>query len=193
MTILDFFNLPEIDVFPDQVQELVTSVYKAAIVGIEARDEQEQKKFAASSPDSDSEVQQEGLWWDDQIQAMKYHAGNMGLVSLICLFDDWLANTQEGGGRESRFQSLVDCLPEAPLSPQELKDMVVARNSIIHHRGKAEFEHQGSPYTVSERFLNFDDTFGKGRVAVEEPLLTDLASRLTSCVSLWNQQERRGK
>jgi hypothetical protein len=48
----------------------------------------------------------------------------------------------------------------------------------------------GNPHTVNDRFLDFDNALGEGRVAVEESLLTELASKLTCFVNLRNQQAK---
>jgi hypothetical protein len=175
MASADFFETPEIDVFDSEVEALVISVYKATIAGIEVLDKRERAKFRARHLDSDPEVQQESWWWDDQIRAMKYHAGNMSLVSLVLLFDHWRGNHRAQG----------------PLPLAELEDMVTARNSIIHHRGESRFEYRGTVHTVSERFLRFDDALGREHVAVDETLLTDLARKLTSFVNLWTQKRRK--
>lgn len=111
---------------------LVISVYKATIAGIEALDKEERLRLKARDLDSDPTVRQEGWWWDEQLQAMKYHAGNMGLVSLISLFDDWLAKRHEEVFRgkknclkwKCRFKQFEECLREGPLPLAELEEMV---------------------------------------------------------------------
>jgi hypothetical protein len=194
-----FFDFREVDVFGSEIDALVISVYKTTIAGIEVLDKQERTSFKARGIDSDPEVQQEIRCWDRQIQAMKYHAGNMGLVSLVLLFDDWLAYKHEKVFRgksnacewRSRFEQIAERLPPGPLPLPELEDMVTARNSIIHHRGEPTFKNQyEKEKEVNERFLGEDED-GKIRVAIEEPLLTVLASKLTSHVDFWNGQKSK--
>jgi hypothetical protein len=187
----DIFAVPEIDVFPSEVDTVVLSVYKAAIAGIELLDKQERARFKARAIDSEPGGFQERWWWGDQISDMKYHVGNMGLVSLTVLFDDWLARRVKKGKWKSRFEQLVKQLPKTPLKVCELDDMVTARDSIIHHRGKAKFKDRKETRTVDDRFLDFDNRAGEGRVAVEESLLIDLAGKLKSFVNLWNQHKRQ--
>jgi hypothetical protein len=109
--------------------------------------------------------------WEYHIQALKQHAGNMGLVSLILLFEAWLDR------RGKKLEQLADSLPE-------LREMRTARNSIVHHRGEAEFQYGGQTHVVNDRFLDFD-----GRVGIEEPLLTELAGKLKALVNLCNQEK----
>jgi hypothetical protein len=187
----DFFLFSELDMFPSEVDILVTSVYESTIDGIELLDKQKRPEIKARNIDSDLAAQQEG-WWDSQVQAMKYHAGNMGLVSLVSLFENWRERRVEKGKRKSRFE-FVNSLPGTPLTKSELEDMVTARNSIIHHRDKAEFEYGRKLYTVNDRFLDFDNPLQERRVAVDGSLLTELASKLKSFVNLWNQQKRHSR
>jgi hypothetical protein len=187
----DLFNVPEIDVFPSEIEALVTSVYKATIAGIELLDKQEQAKFKACGIDYEPGGYQERWWWEDQIQNMKYHAGNMCLVSLISIFDHWLARRQrQGNGRKSPFEKLTDDLGVGPLTLAEFKEMRIARNSIIHQGGRSRFVYRNVAYTVNDRFLNFD-AFADGQVAIEESLLADLSNKIKSQVDIWNREAQK--
>jgi hypothetical protein len=194
----EFFTTDWLDVFASEVEALVISVYKAAIAGIEASDKKERTRLRARDLDSDPAALQESRWRDEQIQAMKYHAGNMGLASLIVLFDDWLAKRhkeafpeKDNDNWKSRFEQLEKHLCKGPLPLAEPEEMVIARNSIIHHRGKSTYENRGERFNVNERFLIFDEDSGQERVAIEESLLENLASNLAAHVNFWNQQMRK--
>jgi hypothetical protein len=192
-----FFDLPEMDVFGGEVEALVISVYKATIAGIEELDKLRQDRFKAYDREAHPEILQESWWWEDQVQAMRYHAGSMALVSLILLFQHWLEKRQKEEFSEAKiqwrnaFNQLEMKFSSGPLSLAELEGMVTARNSIIHHRGKPEYESRGIVHTVGERFLGFHADSGPERVAIEEPLLIDLATKLVSQVNFWNRQKRK--
>lgn len=185
-----FFNLgPAPDTFPNEIEAVVTSMYQVTIEGIELLDERERAGFNAGI-DFDQVIQQKSMWLEERIQALKHHAGNMALVSLVILFDDWIVRQrQDGKNLINRFTQLVKRLPESPLTVPELENMVTARNSIIHHRGKSEFtDDKGKARSVNDQFLDFDTCVGERRVAVEQTLLDELVGKVTSFVKLWNRQ-----
>jgi hypothetical protein len=188
----DFFNPPELevpDVFDSEVETLVLKAYKATIAGIEVLNNQVWARFEARGLD-DPEVQLESQLWDYDIQAMKYHAGNIGLVSLLAIFDQWLERKHSkvfrnnGRSWKPRFEGLEKHFEKGPVSLAKLEEIVDARNSIIHHGGDPEFDWNGKRQ-VNERFLGFYEPDGQLRVAIEESLLADLASQLRSHVDFW--------
>ena len=186
----DYFATASIDLFDSKVETLVITVYNAAIVGIKLRNDQEQEQFKACDRDAHPELTQESDWWEIQIRDMKYHAGNMGLVSLIVLFQHWL-DPQDKIGWRTAFKQLEETLGNGPVSLAELDKMVTARDSIIHHRGKADFELRKNHCPIPEQYLDFDNSSKKGLVAIDESLLTDLAGKLSSQVDFWNKQRRK--
>jgi len=137
-----FFDTPEIQIdhFADGVEVLVRLAYKAACEGINSLD----RRLCPKEAPDDSQVEVEQ--WETQVSAMRIHAGNMALVSLVCLFDDWLS--KHGGFKE---------LPGDALTKIRLEDIHVARNSVIHHRGKPTYEYRGKHYVVGDCFLDFDE------------------------------------
>jgi hypothetical protein len=154
----DYFCLPDLDVFPIDIDTLVTNVYKAAIAGIEQLiPEADMPRFI----------------WQIQVRDMKAHAGNMCLVSLISVFDHWLEKKHPCGGRESRFKALEKKFGQGPLKLSELNGIIVARNSIVHHDGKSRFWDPRAELwkTVDDQYLDFE---GEGefptRVAIDEAL-----------------------
>ena len=160
----DFFNIPEIhiDLFESEVDALVISAYRAAIDGIDRLDNRGRPRGdLASNPGLQVEIN----FWDEQISAMKRHAGSIGLVSLVILIDRWHA-------RHGKFQ---EC---ATLSRTQWEEIRNARHSIVHH-GDRQF---GNPPKVTERFLDFDEPSNEERIAVTESLLKDVAGELTSYV-----------
>lgn len=86
---------------------------------------------------------------------------------------------------------MIKTLPDSPLTAEELEEMKTARNSIIHHRGKAKFtDRWGNAHIVHDRFLDFNNAHGQGRVAVDQSLLIELAEKVTRFVKLWNQRQK---
>lgn len=165
----DFFNVPEIaveDPFRNEVEVLVLQTYKAAIAGIDMLNEQHCPRPDLSL---NPELQIEIDLWTQRISAMRYHAGNMALVTLVYLFQNW------------RHRNGSPKLPSCEFIErwQEITD---ARDSIIHHNGKPEFD---NPYqkqkhrTVIDQFLNFNDA-GEERVAIDWSTLKAVARELTS-------------
>jgi hypothetical protein len=110
---------------------------------------------------------------------MKRHAGNMALVSLHGLFEDWVE--RHGGFRD---------LPGSKLTSTRREEIRVARNSVIHHRGKAKFQYRAVTFDVSNEFLVFDDTSGEERVAIEEAVLLSAADEMTSYLDLRSAKRR---
>ena len=158
----DFFeSIPPIDVFPFEVDTLVISLYKASIAKIEDLDKEAQIKFRSCDLVSDPQAEQERWWWDDEVQNMKFHAGNMGLVSLFSLFDHWLERHEQGNGWRSRFNRLEEHLGEGPLSLRELEEIATARNSIVHHRGRKEYTYKGQ-HKVTDSIPSFQRCFWRG-------------------------------
>lgn len=96
----EFFDVSVLDVFPSEVDAVVISIYQAAMQGIEMLDRHERGALAARDVASDPLVAQERRWWEDQMQELKYHAGNMGLVSLILLSK---TGSQTGGGKSGQI------------------------------------------------------------------------------------------
>lgn len=190
MELDDLFSVPELEVFGLDVDGLVIPTYEAAIAGIEALDKKkraELKERGQADPTSSPE-----LWfWEIQIQEMTTHAGNMGLVSLLALFDHYLSRQQPNGNWKSWFERLADTLgAKGPLSLGELQEMVDARNSVIHHNGKREFlDDRQKLRTVSDRFLNFDIGLD-GQVGIEKELLVAVANKLKLQVEYWNRKKR---
>ena len=178
----DDFCVPEVDVFPLDVDMLVTKVYKAAIAGI-----QQLGKQYNQQPEADGER----LIWLFHVRDMKVHAGNMCLVSLISLFDGWLEKKHPCGHRKSRFQELETRLGQGPLKLSELNGIIVARNSIVHHGGKSRFRDPSDDLrTVDDQYLDFEGEAPE-RVAITEALLTGLTEKIKSQVEFWNAAGRK--
>jgi hypothetical protein len=191
MEIDDLFDTDALDVFGSDVEALVLSSYKAAIDGIGRLDEKERSRLHEYDLDVHPEVQQEIDWWDKHVEALKYHAGNIGLASLVLLFDDWLEKRERDllppvkrpRGRESRFQELEKQLGKGPLSLQRLCEIVDARDSIMHHRGKSRFTWKKRTREVIDEFIN--EVSGELRVAIEELVLFDVTKQVTSQADFW--------
>jgi hypothetical protein len=94
----DIFDTPTIDVFASEVETLVISVYKATIAGIDGLNKQKRDRLKTYDRDSHPGIDQEIEWWNGEVSAMKYHAGNMALVSLDYLFKRWI---ERNGGFQS--------------------------------------------------------------------------------------------
>jgi hypothetical protein len=124
----DFFDIPEMDVFDGDVETLVILAYEAGIAGIDRLDTQRRPRpVLAANPGLQMEID----WWDQQISAMRHHTGNTGLVSLVVLFDSWLAKKYKKAfpnitgeiGWKSRFEQLENRLLSGPLSPAKLEEI----------------------------------------------------------------------
>jgi hypothetical protein len=116
----DFFDVSEIDVFRSRVEALVITVYTATIAGIDRMDKQKRTRLKTYDRDAPPEIDQEIDWWNGEVSAMKRHAGNMALVSLHGLFEDWVE--RHGGFRD---------LPGSKLTSTRREEIRVARNSVI--------------------------------------------------------------
>ena len=117
----DFFDQPELDVFSSEVETLVIAVYNATIAGINSLDKQNCARLNALDRDSHPGVDWEISWWNDEVSAMRVHAGNMALVSLQSLFEHWLA-------RNGGFQKITG----STLSKLRFNKIKTARNSIVN-------------------------------------------------------------
>jgi hypothetical protein len=95
----DILNCGGVDLFGSEVDTLVVSIYQATIDGIEGLDQRARDGFKVAKWSDPGEKEQELIWWKDQVSLLRYHAGNMGLVSMVTLFDQWLLD----GGRSSKI------------------------------------------------------------------------------------------
>ncbi len=151
----DIFYCDPVDFFGDDVNSLVLDAYKATLEGIERLDKRVCDEFRGtiwSHPDEESHRQDH---WEEQLTLLRYHAGNMGLVSLVTLFDAWMI--QHGADRDSkitqRFEKLEKVLGPGPLSLARFENIGLARNSIIHHSGAPEYPNGKKKYTVETEFI----------------------------------------
>jgi hypothetical protein len=187
----DIFDTPAIDMdvfFGSDVDALVVTAHKAALDGINRLDsEKRPRPNLKTNPEAQIELD----IWDEQIADMKRLAGNMALVSLMTFFDDWLARKHwqvlgsDGHDWKQRFQSLHERLEPGPLTLEGLEQFVDARNSIIHHQGAPQFNWNGKPRDVNERFLDFDDVRHRDRVAITDSLLAEVTQELAAQVKAW--------
>jgi hypothetical protein len=187
----DIFDTPEIDMdvfFGSDVDALVVSAHKAALDGINRLDSEKRPR---PNLETNPEAQIELDIWDEQIADMKRLAGNMALVSLMTFFDDWLARKHwrelgSGGSNwKQRFKSLQAKLTQGPLTLGSLEQFFDARNSIIHHQGAPQFDWNGKPRDVNERFLDFDDVRHRDRVGITDSLLAEVTQELAAQVKAW--------
>ena len=199
MEIDDVFNTTSPDVFGSDVEALVLSSYKAALKGISGLDEKERSRLHGYDLGVHPEVQQEIDWWEEHISTLKYHASNMSLASLVLLFDDWLEKRERDlllpvrrpRNRKSRFRELEQKLGKGPLSLQRVCEIVDARDSIMHHRGKSRFTWNKQSREVIDEFIN--EVSGELRVAIEELVLFDVTKQVTSQADFWSRsmEEKR--
>lgn len=77
------FEVPFLDEFGLDVDELVISVYRSTIDGIDRLDKKRSTELKAEA-DEEAYPQMISIW-ECSLQRMKYHAGNMALVSLLSL------------------------------------------------------------------------------------------------------------
>jgi hypothetical protein len=186
----DVFSAPVIDwdPFDAEVDALVLSVYGATIEGIGRL---HKRGCPRGNLTANPELQVEIDVWEEQISAMKRHAGNMGLVSLVTLLHDWIGRKSERPDWKSQFQQLEGDLGAGPVSLSALEELMDARNSIVHHRGKSTFQWSNKDRTVSERFLDFDETSNEERVAVSKSILEEEADRMKQQVKQWIDAKRK--
>jgi hypothetical protein len=178
--------------FTGELETTVIEVYRASIAGIEELDKRAKAESRPVLRHHDgrwSSTMMDGspfppdfkptLWeldslsWEEHIQDLKNHAGNMGLVSLIILFEAWLKD------RGKKLEELVKTLPNTPFTTSDLEEMKTARNSIVHHGGAPKFRDRGKTKEVHGRFLDYD----RLRVGISESVLMELAGKLTEFVN----------
>jgi len=152
----DPLEIGTFDLFAEEVQTVVIELYQAALAGISTLDAKTKQGFCAvewSHPDEES---QELEFWANQVAMLHYHAGNLALVSLIMLFEQWLMgmarvlNTPQADGTAKRFQHVEVVLGSGPLSVSRLQDILIARNAIVHHAGATEYDYHGRKQVQDE-------------------------------------------
>lgn len=176
----DVFYTPSIDwdPFDDEVRTLVLLVYSAADEGI--------SKLCGPHVDlnTNPEAQMEIDLWLEEVSAMKRHAGNMALVSLVTLLHDWLAGKSKKSRWKQQFQDLEERLGTGSLSLSSLEELVDARNSIIHHSGAPTFEWKGKR-TVHQRFLDRDEPYKEERISVSQTVLNEEVEKVRQHIKQW--------
>ncbi|SRR5216683_4170047 len=195
------------DLFHGEVDSLVTSVYTATLNGIDGWDREAREAFKSTK--WSDEKAQELAWWDEQAAMLRCHAGNMGLVSLITMFDHWLIEFEQGGqeidvfpkawdhrsGLLKRFERIESELfkktcVKGTLSSDRLRDLVHARDSIIHHASAAQYvDLKENTITVKDEFLGeIRDTVLEFQICVNGMLLSQFSNEIKQQAALWFSQ-----
>lgn len=190
----DILESEPIDTFRDSVQALVIKLYNAALDGIEYVNWQWQQE--SSTTQLREEQSQLDFWWEDHVKELRYHAGNMGLVSLITLFDNWMRDLEKEGREHriftgaptkdtilKRFEWIQKELGNGILTVGRLEQVLDARNAIIHHGGAPEFHYRDRHACVADEFT--DSCPVELRVAVDRDVLTGLSEEVTLHAELW--------
>lgn len=183
----------EWDPFDTEVEVLALSAYQATMDGLGRL---YKRQCPRGDPRANPELQIGIDLWEEQVSAMKRQAGNMALVSLLILFEDWLARTCKRLNLnrvnwKSRFQAIEGELGMGPLSLTHLDELVNARNSLIHHSGNPKFWWNGADRLVGDRFLDFDEDFNDDRVSVSESVLKEEANTVRRHAKHWTEARRK--
>jgi len=201
----DFLACEPVDLFPSEIDSLVLSIYDATISGISELNRSAHQGFQVATWSHPDEKAQELAWWEDQIAVLQYHAGNVGLVSLIMLFEQWLKDFHTMGeaknvfpkiskkskepSTKERFLSIEKILGSGPLSVDRVQKLLTARNSIVHHAGAAEYEFEGRHSRVDKEFISAV-TEGDFRVRISRVSLMGVADEIKRQAALWFRERR---
>ncbi|MGB8131336.1 MAG: hypothetical protein WCG81_16215 [Candidatus Angelobacter sp.] len=197
----DILNCGGVDLFGSEVDALVVSIYEATIEGIEGLDRRARDGFKAAKWSDPGEKEQELIWWKDQVSLLRYHAGNMGLVSVVALFDRWLldegpsskilpSNSDEWSSIE-RWKEVERVLGSGPLSLNDYSAISTARNAIVHHANATEFKFGRHKRIVASEFIA--ETDRASSVGVSDSLLSRLAEQIKAQVELWSRALQKRK
>jgi len=201
----DVLDCESVDLFPNEIDSLVLSIYDATISGISELNRSAHKGFQASKWSHPDEKAQELAWWEDQIAVLQYHAGGVGLVSLIMLFEqrvkyfhamgearNILQKTSKKSKEPStkeRFLNIEKVLGASPLSVDRLQKLLTARNSLVHHAGALKYEFKNQPCRVDEEFIG-EITEGDFRVGISREILIRVADEIKGHAALWFRKLR---
>ena len=198
-----FDDVEPLNTFGQVLDELVISAYSTASPGISKLDQQWRDDFKKSlgSPEMKDQLLD---WWSDRVSLLRYHIGNMGLVSLLILFDRWLldfykrgvengiftkvkkkAKLKKKAGERSllmvRILQVEQVLQKSSLSAERLREIIAARDAIVHH--------DGGEIVVADELIN-EVPAGKLRVAIDGEILIRVTKEIEWHTDAWFQRMR---
>jgi hypothetical protein len=190
----DFLEVRGVDLFSEEVGAIVISLHAAALKGIDHLDQQAVLGFRGAQWTDLEEESQERHWWSNQVSRLRYHAGNLGLISLIMLFDRWLIDFQRDGIRhkiftkeknQTPFHQIEDQFGSGVLSESRFQDIITARNSIVHHAAAPEYKDRGKPRKVKDEFIKVLDN--ELIVGLDKDDLIRVTDEIKRQVDFWNK------
>jgi hypothetical protein len=202
----DFLETPAVDLFSEEVEAIVISFHAATLKGIRDLDQQAVLDFRYATRTEWEEGSPDREWWSNRVSRLRYHAGNLGLVSLIMLFDQWLIDFQRRGIRRKILTQVTDkdenTLPRfrrikkelegsggGVLSESRFQEILTARNSIVHHAAAPEHEYLGRPSKVEDEFIKLlpDNEL---IIGLDKDDLIRVTNEINRQVDFWNNVSR---